>query len=484
MEQTEKPVFAEEIDSLFKKKGCKNGHLNPDVSSSLIQKIRKQNYLPCEREVGIIATAMNKHGIPVDYEHLISLWRQQRFALSSVKGKSGASSEIDPNIVLKDDKSRVSRKPGLPADVADLVAQKTRDFVGRDYIFDEIEKFLKSRSSGYFHIRGDPGQGKTAILAELVKRRACPAHFNIRAERRAGSTHFLKSLQSQLPASPTLTVEKLPYAEELGQILHGAAAGLRPDEQLLLVVDALDEVDPSSRNTGENILCLPSNLPDRVFFVLSSRRGVTVPLQAASIHQLDLSEFSKESLQDIKQYVERATRRPAIQKWLRSIRFRPNSFVDALAEKSQCNFMYVYYVLHDVESGQYTDRTFLTLPTGLESYYQMHWERMGMLRQPLDRGRLILLYTLSQVRMPVSRTLLSEFAMLDQMTVQHIIDEWSQFLHRQIVDGDQRWSIYHSSFSDFLERSDIIQAAGVSLPDINKTISDQLLKDINVADPS
>jgi hypothetical protein len=484
MEPPEKPVFAEEIDKLFKKPGHKNSHLSPDVSSSLIQKIRKQNYLPSEREVGAIATAMNKYGIPVDYEHLMGLWRQQKAASAAIQEKFPSSSDIDQILALKDDKSLSAQNPDLPADVVDLVVQKTRDFVGRGYIFDAIDSFLKSRPNGYFHIRGDPGQGKTAILAELVRRRACPAHFNIRAERRAGTAHFLKSLQSQLPASRTLMVDNLSSAADLSQILHAAAAGLRPTEQLLLVVDALDEVDPSARNAGENILCLPSNLPDRIFFVLSSRRGATVPLQAASIQQLDLSDFSKESFEDIKQYVERATHRPAIQKWLRSIKFRPNSFVEALAEKSQCNFMYVYYVLHDVEAGQYTDRTFLTLPTGLENYYQMHWERMGMMRQPVDRGRLILLYTLSQIRMPVSRALLAQFAMLDEMTVQHILDEWSQFLHRQPVDGEPRWSIYHGSFSDFLERADIIQAAGVSLPDINQTISDQLLKEIHGSDPS
>lgn len=383
---------------------------------------------------------------------------------------------------LEEDRSSVSQKPGIPADVEDLIAQKTRDFVGRDYIFDAVEAFLKSRASGYLHIRGDPGAGKTTILAELVRRRACPAHFNIRAERRSGPAHFMKSLHGQLCSQWPLSVDEMSSTADLSHILQTAAAALRPDAHLLIVVDALDEVDPSGRNAGENILCLPSNLPDRVFVVLSSRRGVTVPLQVASIQQLDLSDFSNESLEDIKLYVERATRRPAILEWLRSRKFRPAFFVEALTEKSQGNFMYAFYVLHDVENGKYTDVSFMALPAGLENYYQMHWERMGMLQQPVDRNRLNLLYTLSQVRMPASRTLLADFSGLDHVSVQHTLDEWAQFLHRQMVDGEARWSIYHPSFSDFLERADIVQAAGVSLSKINHTITEQLLKDIHGPD--
>lgn len=158
------------------------------------------------------------------------------------------------------------------------------------------------------------------------------------------------------------------------------------------------------------------------------------------------------------------------------------SFVQALAEKSQCNFMYVFYVLHDVECSKYTDLTFMGLPAGLANYYQMHWERMGMLRQPVDRSRLNVLYSLSQVRIPVSRTLLANFSCLDDITTQTILDEWAQFLHRQVVDGEARWSIYHPSFADFLERADIVQAAGISLSKIHHTISEKLLQDIHGPD--
>ena len=40
------------------------------------------------------------------------------------------------------------------------------------------------------------------------------------------------------------------------------------------------------------------------------------------------------------------------------------AFVDALVAKSQGNFMYLRYVLPEIESGDYKDRGFDSLPLG------------------------------------------------------------------------------------------------------------------------
>jgi nucleoside phosphorylase len=49
-----------------------------------------------------------------------------------------------------------------------LIQDKTKDFVGRQYVFDRIESFIEENPHGYFTIIGDPGMGKSAILANNV----------------------------------------------------------------------------------------------------------------------------------------------------------------------------------------------------------------------------------------------------------------------------------------------------------------------------
>ena len=50
------------------------------------------------------------------------------------------------------------------------------------------------------------------------------------------------------------------------------------ENPIIIVVDALDEVDQVSYRGVSNILFLPSHLPNGVYFILTLRRGVDVPM--------------------------------------------------------------------------------------------------------------------------------------------------------------------------------------------------------------
>jgi len=376
------------------------------------------------------------------------------------------------------------RTPALPAYIQTLIAEKTRDFIGRDYVFKEIDSFLASARHGYFHIQGKPGEGKTTILAEFVKRQGCPAYFNVHAERRTGAEAFANSLfeqlchrfagQSQTPAAT--------LSNDLSELLRHVNLALPADERLVVVVDALDEVETANRSLGENILRLPSILPERVFFVVSSRQGVRVPLYAASLQTLNLGDFASQSLEDIRGYIRHAAGRRSIKQWLETTG-KPETFlVQTLAEKSEGNFMYVSYVLFEIESGKYGDVELSSLPKGLENYYDMHWERMGMTKPEPHHDELLIIYVLSQVRAPVSLERLANFTRLSALKIQKTLDDWSQFLHKESSHGEVKFSIYHRSFSEFLERVDIVRATGISIPEVHEAIAQSLLRGFHGAD--
>src|SRR5687768_12337630 len=62
----------------------------------------------------------------------------------------------------------------------DLVEERTRNFVGREFVINAIDGLLKDREFpwGYIVIRGEPGIGKTALMAQLVKLQGHVHHFN------------------------------------------------------------------------------------------------------------------------------------------------------------------------------------------------------------------------------------------------------------------------------------------------------------------
>jgi hypothetical protein len=59
----------------------------------------------------------------------------------------------------------------------DLIAESTRDFVGRGWVRDAVAEFLRAEGPTYFLLLGEPGRGKTAFMADLVRQHGYPHHF-------------------------------------------------------------------------------------------------------------------------------------------------------------------------------------------------------------------------------------------------------------------------------------------------------------------
>jgi hypothetical protein len=71
----------------------------------------------------------------------------------------------------------------------------------------------------------------------------------------------------------------------------------------------------------------------------------------------------------------------------------------------------------------------------------------------------------------VSREMIVKYSQEDAFTVQEVLKNWTQFLQKQENYQPPRYRFYHESYRDFLERQDIVQAAGVSLPEISAVIA-------------
>lgn len=366
------------------------------------------------------------------------------------------------------------------------------DFVGREYVFDAIEAFLNRERNGYFIIEGDPGAGKSALLAEFVRRTGCIAHFNIRTQGVNTAVQFVESVCRQIISRFGLPYASLPADATrdgafLSQLLNEASQQLDAGERLIVAVDALDEVELKGHPAGVNILYLPPMLPEKIYFVMT-RRQVGIPFTVHTPQELyDFNQHLGETLQDVKSYIGRAADQDPLKNWLAKQSISEDAFVSKLAEKSEGNFMYLRYVLPEIEKGTYGDFSIEKLPTGLEGYYNDHWYRMGMIADPLPRVKLRIVYVICEARQPISAKMISDFAdddmlHVDLLDVTQVLKEWDQFLHEQESEYGKLYSVYHSSFRDFLHRQDIVEATGERIQDINAVIANQLLSDLGLLD--
>ncbi|KAA3614588.1 MAG: toll/interleukin-1 receptor domain-containing protein [Calditrichaeota bacterium] len=370
-------------------------------------------------------------------------------------------------------------RPGIPNRYLKL----TERFVGRNYVFAAIDDFISSNDHGYFTIVGDPGEGKSALISEYVKRTGCIAHFNLRAEGINRAEHFVKSISLQLSARFGLSFGSIPsnpaeFGLHLNDRLKQASIQLDQGDRLVIAIDALDEVDFFDGPPGVNLLYLPQYLPKGVYFILSSRRKNLPFVVRAPQKIFDLIHYREQSLEDIKSYIREAFARLNLENWISRQKGETTELINKLAEKSEYNFMYLFYVMPEIEKGAYQTLDVNKLPLGLFSYYEDHFDRMGMRTKPLPKDKLRIIYVIAEVRCPVSRTLISKLAIQDPVVVQQVIEEWKEFLHEQIVNKERRYSIYHTSFLDFLHDKEIIKATGETFTGLHEAIANTLWQEL------
>lgn len=350
-----------------------------------------------------------------------------------------------------------------------LVEERTRNFVGRGFIFEGIDKKIADPDfrSGYIVIRGEPGIGKTALMGQLVKKHGYVHHFNIAAQNIRTPRDFLTNVCAQLIVRyeldyPTLPPETDRDSSFLTKLLTEAAEKVG-DKPVVVLVDALDETEDVGLPPDANRLFLPPTLPDGVFFIVSTREEHDPRLAVDARKDLYLKDDDPKNQEDVRQYIcnyvdENAqTMNARIEEWGE----KEEDFIDVIMEKSAGNFMYLVHVLRDIRDGKLTTETvddIRKLPKGLKSYYQRHWRTM----KSQDRDRFENLYepivcTLAVVREPVTITQLMEWTdritgvPLDPKRIKDVIRDWREFLNEHKTDNEEpRYRIYHASFQDFL----------------------------------
>lgn len=151
-------------------------------------------------------------------------------------------------------------------DYTRFIQEKTHDFVGRRFVFDAVTRFTDTHPRGYYFIRGDPGIGKSALAAQLVKTNGYIHHFNIQSEGINKTDTFLRNICAQLIVVYQLEHTFLPpeTAQDAGflnRLLGEVSGKLGPHKKAIIVIDALDEVDTLGLSSSANTLYLPVTLP-------------------------------------------------------------------------------------------------------------------------------------------------------------------------------------------------------------------------------
>ncbi len=228
----------------------------------------------------------------------------------------------------------------------------------------------------------------------------------------------------------------------------------------------MDAIDRSSQPLTSNLFYLPRYLPKRVYFLLSRRpfaRDKAGLFVETPSQIFNLEDYPEQNLEDLRSYIQHCLILGEVgtnlKSWLTAHRLTEEEFSQQLIVQSENNFMYLSQILPAIASGFYPQPFwFKPLPLGLEAYYQGHWQRLSS--GSLSAVKLAVMRSLVTLTPQpsvkssggISAELIAKTINEDEYEVEAVLENWFEFLQQQQIEGETLYSLYHSSFHDWLSK--------------------------------
>jgi WD40 repeat protein len=361
-----------------------------------------------------------------------------------------------------------------PWDFAAFLDEKRRHFCGRQWLFEAIDAWRASHQEPALLITGDPGVGKSALVAELVHRNPggqVLAYHCCQADTPAtlDPGRFVRSLAAMMASrlegyarllSETSVREALSESgcahEPASAFEAGVLAPLRrlpaPGEGgRYLLVDALDEAlalrEGAWGLTIVDVLAARLNrFPPWLRVVATTRkdRNILARLRGLRAHELDAQD--PRNLQDIEDYLSVRLASPQLAEELVPSRRSAREVAVTLRTKSAGNFLYAQQVLEGIERHQYRLDRLDALPPGLYGLYLRSFERHFPDERRYAAARSVLQVVVA-AREPLAEEQLARATGLDlEGELPHALRNLAPYLPRR----EGRYAVYHKSLADWL----------------------------------
>ena len=373
-------------------------------------------------------------------------------------------------------------------DFSEFINSSKTDFIGRQWLYHELELVLDDINTRGVLITGNPGTGKSAFLSNLlcsakssptIHNRILGYHFCMHYDRATqDGTKFVRNLANMVAwkikeyrehIRTNSFVRRVLYIEcpkdpewcfDQGILSPLKSLSLQPGSPWYIIIDALDECSDDKADILNILRLKVGRLPKWMKLIISSRNVSSITTNLHKLQKVELRSDDKRNIQDIDNYLSLkvfSLREPIIQRITTALGITDNDspsqiVVSKLAEKGQGNFLYVKVVL-DLWLASTESVSWETFPKTLESSYQLYFEtkfRTPASFQPLRKifEVLVAAYT------PLTVYDLHSLLILDQPTLDLVydllpkLDQMSLFLWHGSGDGPIR--IHHSSLSEWL----------------------------------
>lgn len=341
-------------------------------------------------------------------------------------------------------------------------------FTGRDWLFRRIEDWLDSDRRSFL-IEGATGSGKTAIVAELVRRnpggRILAYHFCTATQNDPAT--FVRSIAGMLAQSIDAygdllwngrLSEWLKATDPHTMLAQGVLAqlhGIAMDGHFCIVVDGLDEAfgTTTSPSLPQLLANAVEDFPDWLKLLVTSRPHARIQRLFRAAETAVLGGGTEDQQMDLRAYIGRRLAAPVMRTPLGEADAETTAAL--IEERAAGSFQYAGSVLDALATGEIRVGQLDQLPRSLEDFYYKRAE----LRFPNPgdfRVARIVLALLLAAREALTLDQLARFSGLDQDgELSPTLDRLSCFVSQERRPGtDDIHRLAHKSIADWLLSTD------------------------------
>jgi WD40 repeat protein len=366
-----------------------------------------------------------------------------------------------------------------PWDFAAFLYAKRKDFCGREWLLDALDAWRAAHREPALLITGDPGVGKSALVAELVHRNpggqvlayhCCQADTPATLQPGLFVRSLAAMIASRLDAYAAL-LEQPALQQALGEgrcsqdpASAFEAGVLTPLQRLpapqegvrYLLVDALDEaLAPADGKGGLTIVDVLADrlgrLPPWLRVVATTRKEPPVLDRLRGLRAEQLDAQDPRNLEDIERYIAGRLQSPGLAGRLASSRRPAGAVTRLLRERSAGNFLWVQQALEGIERDLYRFDQLEALPPGLYGLYAEFFRRHFPDAAGYTAAKEVLQVVVA-AREPLAEGQLVAATGLDaEEELPAVLRRLAAYLPgRPGPDGRGVYAVYHKSLADWL----------------------------------
>lgn len=387
------------------------------------------------------------------------------------------------------------------------IERLTKSFTGREWVLEEIDRWLQQDNQRFFILMGEPGVGKSAIAAHLIQNRQdiiVAHHFcQLGNEETVRPSHVLRSLKAQLEkvfpyysealfntirstlsGEAHINIDKIEDLEdaiqstvkpfkinnvnasdivnELDILIRAPLAALPeiykergqdPPRLAIILIDGLDVAVTLESGVQEDedlatlfaALSEDESLPTWIRFLFTTRPDRRVLREFEPLKPYLLDERSESNLTDIRQYVERRISSSMLQQQVALTSMDTQGWIEQLTQRSQGNFRYIKSVLDDLEVGRCSLDALSVIPQDLEKTYAEDFSQRFPVNEWSDRPNFIL-KTLAEDEHPLTEDELETLTKIRPRQLRQDLWGLRQFLDVDVVGKKED---QHETFTIF-----------------------------------